>query len=342
MRHLLPLLVQIPVLLLLGFIALRLRKSRRMQEDLLERLKTQLAGGVWFRVHMSRPQAFQRFWKLQPSEARGVLILDDQAIQLHGVTGTGERIERRYRRAAEEIAWVGNPTLGSSNMHWFALGRGSNQMYVCADTGLNAAASRQASGDLFRNIAGNSVPLPPTRDFALEKNAASMLAVIVFFVTLGYAVIDGLFINQSMLIGGHLIAALAPLISLPFAAIGYLLLTAQRVPARESLALAMLCAFAISAAVVPVVKRIDQWLAPGGFVHYRYALEAGGRLHPADAAADLPNLDFSSHYRYWATFKPGALQDFELRRGGLGLWQLDKSPFNEKLRAFYEHDPAAK
>jgi len=30
--------------------------------------------------------------------------------------------------------------------------------------------------------------------------------------------------------------------------------------------------------------------------------------------------------------------DFELRHGGLGFWQLNKEPFNKKLRASYEHE----
>jgi len=67
-------------------------------------------------------------------------------------------------------------------------------------------------------------------------------------------------------------------------------------------------------------------------------LTAGGRPHPVDAAAGAPDLDFSSHFRYWATFKLGATVDFELRHGGLGFWQLNKEPFNKKLRASYEHE----
>ncbi|MCK7509538.1 MAG: hypothetical protein MZV70_39540 [Desulfobacterales bacterium] len=55
--------------------------------------------------------------------------------------------------------------------------------------------------------------------------------------------------------------------------------------------------------------------------------------------AGPPALEFPGHHEYWAQFKPGSVHQFELRRGGLGFYQLNMRPLEKALREYYERQP---
>lgn len=75
--------------------------------------------------------------------------------------------------------------------------------------------------------------------------------------------------------------------------------------------------------------------------NYLYRLESGTSLVPANAAADLPPLDFERTPEYWAQFPRGSTHSFRLLRGPWGYWQIDYSEIDERHRAFYQRRPQA-
>jgi len=312
--------------------------ARQGQDALIERLSRESPGTVWLRIFVARPEAFGKGVKLQAWEARGVLGIDADVIRVVAQLSSGEKVERCYPRPSA-IAWSNRSVLNGSSL-WFTLGRGGDALHVCADAGMRPPMLPQASTDLYRNIAGGTAP-PAPAPFALEKNPVSWVLVTAFFAAIAYALLDELFLSNAMLIGNPLVPVMA-VVGVLVAVAANVLARSQGVPVLESALLAALCGGAIGAACHPLAKRIDQWTAPTGFMAHDYVLEPGGRLHPAEAGADLPRLDFSQHADYWVRFQPGSTHAFELRRGGLGLWQLNKVPFNDRLRAFYEHGATAK
>ena len=46
-------------------------------------------------------------------------------------------------------------------------------------------------------------------------------------------------------------------------------------------------------------------------------------------------LRFPRYADYWMHFAPGSLHEFRLRRGALDFWQVDMTPVNEAMRAWY-------
>jgi len=48
-----------------------------------------------------------------------------------------------------------------------------------------------------------------------------------------------------------------------------------------------------------------------------------------------PELDFSKYSYYWHQFKLGTIHQFELRKGGLGFYQVNMEPVREKMRAYF-------
>jgi hypothetical protein len=199
---------------------------------------------------------------------------------------------------------------------------------ISADTGLNAASSRQASADILRRIAPEfDLPQSARKDFALEKNRRSLYALIAFVVLVGFAMIDGVVLNHNVLLNGKTIKTMAPLIGL-LAIACYPVLTRGGVPARESWVLCMLLSIAISVAFVPLVKRADQWAAGNSTLTVIYELQEKSRFIAVNHAA--PEFDYGRYREYWDEFEPGSSHEFQLIHGPFGLWQLQEPLMRER------------
>ncbi len=169
--------------------------------------------------------------------------------------------------------------------------------------------------------------------FALEKNRAALAVVVGFFVLLFYALADTFFLNPEAY-------AVTPPLTPFLAAAGLAVLAAGLwmhrggVPVAESIAVAVLFGATVGAAAYPGALRLNALTDSDGLRTYEYQLTAQRHLEPLRAGP--PALVFAEHYEYWVQFAPGSVHQFELRRGGLGFYQLNMRPIEKALREYYE------
>lgn len=172
--------------------------------------------------------------------------------------------------------------------------------------------------------------------FALEKSPACMAVLAGCVALMLFAVVDSFVINTYEFVD-------APAVIMSWSPLGLLIapplwwyLPRRQVPPAETVFLSALLAVALACSVLPAMRRIEQWRSADGPQNYLYRLEKGTYLVPANAAADLPPLDFERTPEYWAQFPRGSTHSFRLLRGPWGYWQIDYSEIDEQHRAFYQ------
>jgi len=305
-----------------------------------------LQGKRYWRINLSRPAFHQRWWRVMPFEAKGVLVDEGDRLRIKGFWLKDRRaFDSLFDKGSSAIEWLGNRNLRAGNLHWAKLTTPRGEMNFCADTGMYALPSREALADIFRGVFPD-YPLAEeqTSDFALEKNPRSIAVIALFFVLLFFSLIDTFVITRFELADAQLARILLdPLIwagALACAGAGALLayryLLTGRVPARESLVLSLMLTTALLGAALPAAKRVDQGLDGNGIRPYSYRLTSPTRLEPADTTAGLPTLRFPRAADYWSQFDIGSEHQVPFLRGPMGLWQLDHGKFDEPLIAFYE------
>jgi hypothetical protein len=325
------------LLIMIGIALIAWRKSKQLkktQEQLIQAIDKNSASH-WIRVNIASAQRFKKRFKIVPFDAKGIVINHPEHIQIQGQRIAGQKISRTIDKRDLHMDWIGNPNLASSNMHWIRIKVGGQSVYLSADTGMNALQSREATADLCRMINPHfKLPSTALNEFALEKNPASLTAVLVFFALMAFAFGDGLILNSHELLklgGAAWAMPVAALLPLP----AYALLTRQKVPSRESLALTSLLSVALLLSVIPVLKRVDQLLSTDGAVSTAYRLDKDAQLKPVTEGP--PVLDFGHQKEYWAQFEEGSVHHFDLTHGPLGLWQLDHAKLDQPVRDFYKN-----
>lgn len=318
---------------------LKARRAKDMQNRLVQSLDRGQALN-WFRVKVSRPAYFRRRMKMLGFESSGVLVNAAGQVRVLADFGKDGRVDQAYPKDDLGLRWIGNPGLASANMHWLSLGNGDASLMVSADTGFNAVQSREATADICRMIDPEfQLPDVAKAEFALEKNKASLLTIVLFFGMLALALLDGVIVNDNELLRSGYLAWLLPALALvPVPA--YFVLVRHRVPSRESMVLSLLLAMGAAAIFIPLLKRVEQLSSKDGTVAYEYVLQEDGRLEPV--LPGPPALDFPRMDEYWAQFEPGSVHRFTLIRGRLGSWQLQRSELNRQFRRFYETQKPAK
>ncbi|HEY0954066.1 MAG TPA: hypothetical protein VGE36_04865 [Roseateles sp.] len=326
------------VLLLLGGLLYHQRRTKQQQDALLDELLPGLAPQQrWFRVNVARQPFFARRLRMLSFEAKGLLIDLGEQLRLVAVQRDGARVEWLLPKSPESVRWDGNVGLRAGNLHWLALGVGDQAVMVSADTGLNAVASREATADLLRALLPRQPLAPSARgDFALEKNAASRLVVVVFIALL-LAVLADHGLSEYQALHAHHVMLLG-LLAVPLWPLIYLYLSRRQVPGREALTLVTLLTVLLAVAVPRAALRLDQWLADAA-VATPYRLAAGALLQPVQAGP--PDVRLRDVSEYWAQFEPGSVHELDIVRGPLGLWQLDRRRLNAVTRAWYLRQDAA-
>lgn len=319
---------------ILLFVWHKSKQLKKTQEQLIESIDKNSASH-WIRVNIASAQRFKTRLKFVPFDAKGIVINHPEHIQIQGQRIAGKKISRTIDKRDLRMDWIGNPNLASSNMHWIRIKVGGQSVYLSADTGMNALQSREATADLCRMINPHfKLPSTALNEFALEKNPASLTAVLVFFALVAFSIVDGLILNSQELLELGCTAwamPVAALLALP----AYALLTDQKVPSRESLVLTTFLSMALTLSVIPVLKRVDQLLATDGVVSTAYRLEKGTHLKPVTEGP--PTLNFRHQEEYWAQFEEGSIHHFDLTHGPLGLWQLDHAKLDQPVRDFYKN-----
>lgn len=336
--------LQLGLVAWLGWLVHRVRLGKQRQDALLDELAPG-EGCRWFRIQVSRPEAFARRLKWLPFEGSGLLLDTGDAVRVVAHLWDGERLDRLMSKAALQIEWAGGNAL-SNPVHWLRLKGRGDELMVAADVGMNAHASRDGTADLFRALLPGK-PLPPLAmgGFALDKNRASAIATGVLLALLIFAGVDAMANDHELLsetpfavvpLFGDL--AVLPLIGVLLALPLFPVLRRHHVPMAESAGVTFLMIIAMAIAAVPFAKRLDQTLAPAA-QSAAYRLVGATSLQPVQPG--LPALQFPELKEYWAQFERGSEHSFMLVHGPLGLWQLDRGPLNEKTRDFYANGAKA-
>ena len=105
-------------------------------------------------------------------------------------------------------------------------------------------------------------------------------------------------------------------------------------PERNNSALyALLFALGIGLAAYPLLARVNAWTDTAGLHGYEYRLDTDYVWRSTEPGA--PDLDmYLSGSRWWRQFHPGDSYTFELRKGGLGFWQVNMSPVYKAQRRY--------
>jgi hypothetical protein len=105
-------------------------------------------------------------------------------------------------------------------------------------------------------------------------------------------------------------------------------------PERKNSALyALLFALGIGLAAYPLLARVNAWTDTAGLHGYEYRLDTDYVWRSTEPGT--PDLDmYLSGSHWWSQFHPGDSYTFELRRGGLGFWQVNMSPVYEAQKHY--------
>jgi hypothetical protein len=168
--------------------------------------------------------------------------------------------------------------------------------------------------------------------FALEENPSTLIALVLFVGFFSYALIDGAFLMQETYAERPFYEFFAMMGILLSIIVGVWLLRAQ-IPRAESLTLATLVGAGFAVALYPGLLRINAISDPSGLQKYAYVLESNHIFKAVDAGH--PALRFERDREYWAQFELGSIYHFELRKGGLGFYQLNMTPIYAAMKEFY-------
>jgi hypothetical protein len=171
------------------------------------------------------------------------------------------------------------------------------------------------------------------RSFQLEDSPWSSGMSVALLVLLGYALVDT-FILKTEVFAGKPPVEIYAAGGLLVAAVAAFLLFRTRLPVYVCLLLPAMLGLAFAAALHPALLRINQLTDTIGLAGYVYVRQADGRYLPEDDG--LPPLVLDYPTDYWAQFQPGSTHEFQLRRGGLGYWQLSEVPLKEAYHNYYE------
>ena len=189
-------------------------------------------------------------------------------------------------------------------------------------------------GYIAEHVRGVEIEPAPTEsiNFALEKNPWTLGVVVLFFLLVAYTMIDGFVLVGETYVTrpAYEVFAIGGLVA---TIVVVRLLRAGGVPNLESGVLGILLGAAIGGALYPGALRLNQWTDSSGLHVYTYQSQGEGRFIPLGES--LPELHFDDYPEYWRKFGVGEHQDFELRRGGLGFYQLNMASIHDAIVEHY-------
>ncbi|MBL8300025.1 MAG: hypothetical protein JNN30_16925 [Rhodanobacteraceae bacterium] len=262
--------------------------------------------------------------------ALGWLGHDAERVRVFGRFADGSLVEREWRREGLALAWLGSRAGSVPELQWFAVGDPALQLSA---HGVLDWSSAEATTRLYTQIAPADAPRPPSHVFHLQYHPVSLAATLLFVLLLGFAVVDQA-LSPYALVGDHRWVIGLALALIPAALLLYPLFRLTRLPQREALLLPLLLGFAAGMAAIPLLARIDRATGEGDFVDTPYYLDGVGILKPLNQGP--PPLQVTNVDDYWAALTPGTGQTFYLRRGGLGLWQVQTDALRIQLHSWYQ------
>jgi hypothetical protein len=167
--------------------------------------------------------------------------------------------------------------------------------------------------------------------FALESHRHALVATVLALLLLGYAIVDIAISEESYAVNPPwVLFALGGAIAV---LVGMLWLASAGVPRAETLGLSLLLGGMVGLALYPGLLRLNEATDSEGLRDCEYRLTAYVVFSPVDSR--LPVLEFDKDGQYWRQFALGTTHKFELRKGGLGFYQVNMAPVYAKLREYY-------
>lgn len=169
--------------------------------------------------------------------------------------------------------------------------------------------------------------------FRLENNPWSGGMTIALLVLLGYALVDTFIVKTEVFAGPPPVAIYALTGLLVFALAAFQLFRVS-LPRYVCILLPALLGLAVVAASHPLLLRINQLTDASGLASYTYVRGLDGQYLPLEPGTPLLSMDYPPEY--WAQFQEGSTHEFELRRGGLGFWQLSEVSLRESYLDYFD------
>jgi hypothetical protein len=272
-------------------------------------------------------------WSLQWSQVRGIRIVVPKAM-FHPNLVTLEFDAGSVKRRLQALHWSGDAEGKTAEAETW------RERFL-----LGLRAARERDGALrkveqsplvrYAKEAGVKVTTGDAPGigfgFALEKHRHALVATVLVLSLLCYAVVDFAMNEEVYAVDPPLVlfgvaGAIAVLVSM-------LWLVSAGVPRAETLGLSLLLGAAAGAALYPGLLRVNEATDDEGLRAHDYRLTEYVVFSPLDP--NLPVMTFPGVADYWRQFKIGTIHRFELRKGGLGFYQVNMQPVHEKMREYF-------
>lgn len=174
-------------------------------------------------------------------------------------------------------------------------------------------------------------------DATIEDQTPATLAVAVIFIALViYFIIEHYFTASEYYAGNPPYTGI--FLSGVAGALLVMLFLKRVEPERKNTPLfALLTGLGVGLASYSFIPRANMLTDTDGLREYSYTL-ATDHVWRSDNPV-LPELRlYSKDSRWWRQYGPGDTYTFELRKGGLGIWQVNMSKVYEAQKMFYECD----
>lgn len=171
----------------------------------------------------------------------------------------------------------------------------------------------------------------PRAGFALERNRASLGALMLIFALIAYAIVDFMVNTETYAVKppAVLYVLAGALVMLACA----ITLALKEVPSAEAWGVSVVLGAAFAAALYPGLLRVNQVSDQEGLKPQQYRLDDYVLFKALDPR--LPDLVFIDDHEYWQQFPRGSQHEFLLRKGALGFHQVDMGPVHARMRKFY-------
>jgi len=175
--------------------------------------------------------------------------------------------------------------------------------------------------------------LKPSQEIK-DLTPATLTIATIFLLLVVYFIVETYFTASEYYVGGppYLLLILCGLV----AAIIFFILLNRIEPQRKNSALyAVLAGFGAGLAAYSLIARLNIMTDADGLKSYAYTL--GTDYIWRSENHSLPELRLYLHSsKWWQQYKPGDSYTFELRKGGLKLWQVNMSKIYESQKLFYD------
>ena len=272
-------------------------------------------------------------WSLQWSQVRGIRIVVPKAM-FHPNLVTLEFDAGPVKRKLQALHWSGDAEGKTAEAEtWrerFFLGFGAARERDGTLRKVEQSLLVRYAREAGVKITTGDVPGIGS-GFALEKHRHALVATVLVLSLLCYAIVDFAMNEEVYAVDPPLVlfgvaGAIAVLASI-------LWLVSAGVPRAEALGLSLLLGAAAGAALYPGLLRVNEATDDEGLRAYDYRLTEYVVFSPMDP--NLPVLMFPGVADYWRQFKIGTVHRFELRKGGLGFYQVNMQPIHVKMREYF-------